>query len=91
MLAWEYTLAAVHRIFCKIPRTTPLLESLFNKVAGLQPEALLKKRLQHRYFLENFAKFLRAYFLWGSSERTYILQKTAVFGLLNTVIVWGDL
>ena len=34
-------------------------EPLFNKVAGLRPAPLLKKRLWHRCFLVNFVKFLR--------------------------------
>ena len=39
-----------------------LCESLFfNKVAGLRPAILLKKRLWHRCFPMNFAKFLRTY------------------------------
>ena len=29
---------------------TPVLESLFNKVAGLQPFNFFKKRLQHKCF-----------------------------------------
>ena len=37
-----------------------LFERIFlNKVAGLRPPTLLKKRLWHRCFLMNFAKFLR--------------------------------
>ena len=35
----------------------------FNKVAGLKPATLLKKRLCHRCFLMNFEKFLRMPFL----------------------------
>ena len=35
----------------------------FNKVAGLKPATLLKKRLWHRCFLMNFEKFLRKLFL----------------------------
>ena len=35
----------------------------FNKVAGLRPATLLKKKIPHRYFLVNFEKFLRAPFL----------------------------
>ena len=31
----------------------------FNKVAGLDPATLLKKRLWHSCFPENFAKLLR--------------------------------
>ena len=34
----------------------------FNKVAGLSPAILLNKRLWHRYFPVNFAKFLRTHF-----------------------------
>ena len=51
-----------------------LWQSLFfNKVAGLRLAALLKKRLWHRYFPVNFAKFLR----------TPILQNTPGRLLLN--------
>ena len=38
-------------------------ESLFYKVAGLKPAALLKKRLWHRCFSANFTKFLKIPFL----------------------------
>ena len=37
----------------------PVLESLFNKAAGLQVCNFIKNRLQHRYFLVIIAKFLR--------------------------------
>ena len=41
-----------------------LCQSLFfNKVAALRPATLLKKRLWHRCFPVNFAKFLRTPFL----------------------------
>ena len=40
-----------------------LCQSLFlSKVAGLRPVTLLKKRLWHRYFPANFAKFLKTPF-----------------------------
>ena len=40
-----------------------LCQGLFlNKVAGLKPATLLKKRLWHRCFPVNFAKFLRTPF-----------------------------
>ena len=40
-----------------------LCQSLFfNKVAGLRPATLLKKRLWHRCFAVSFGKFLRRYF-----------------------------
>ena len=35
---------------------------LFNKVAALQACNIIKKRLQHKRFPVNFAKFLRTYF-----------------------------
>ena len=35
----------------------------FNKVTGLRPATLLKRRLWHRCFSVNFAKFLRTLFL----------------------------
>ena len=49
--------------FHKIHRKTPVPETFFNKVAGLRPATLLKKRLWHRCFPVNFAKFLRTIFL----------------------------
>ena len=39
----------------------------FNKVASLKPATLLKKRLWHRCFTVNFAKFLRTAFLQNTS------------------------
>ena len=41
----------------------PCQSLLFKKVAGLSPATLLKKRLWHRCFPVNFAKFLRTPFL----------------------------
>ena len=47
-----------------------LYQSLFfNKVAGLGPATLLKKRLFHRCFPVNFAKYLRTRFLQNTSGR----------------------
>ena len=41
-----------------------LCQSLFfNKVAGLRPATLLKKRLWHKCFPVNFSRFLRTSFL----------------------------
>ena len=39
------------------------VESLFNRDAGLQACKFIKKRLQHRYFPVNIAKFLRRPFV----------------------------
>ena len=41
----------------------------FNNIAGLRPAALLKKRLWHRCFAVNFAKFLRTPILQNTSGR----------------------
>ena len=51
--------------FRKIHRKTktPVRESLFNKVVGLRPATLLKKRPWHRWFPVNFVRFLRTSFL----------------------------
>ena len=47
-----------------------LCKSLFfNKVACLKPTTLLKRRLWHRCFPVNFAKFLRTPFLKNTSGR----------------------
>ena len=52
------------------PRSTlPWCQSLvFNKVAGLRPAALLKKRLLHRCFSVNLSKFLGTPFLQNTSS-----------------------
>ena len=45
--------------FPNIHRKTSVLESLFNKVAGLQACNFIKKRYQHRCFPVNISKFSR--------------------------------
>ena len=42
---------------------TPVLKSLFNEAAGLKAFNFIKKRLQHRCFPVNIAKFLKTAFL----------------------------
>ena len=44
-------------------------ESLFNKVAGIMPATLLKKRLWHSCFLVHVVKFLRTPFSQNTSGR----------------------
>ena len=71
--------------FCKIHRKTPGTRVCFNKVAGLRPVTLLKKRLWHRHFPVNFLKFLRTHFLQNTSGRlllpfeNFIKQHRAAF------------
>ena len=60
-----------------------LCQSLFfNKVAGFGPATLLKKRLWHRCFPVNFAKFLETPFLLNNSGGYFCLlvQKLQVLG-----------
>ena len=52
----------------KLPRKTPLLESLLTKVAGLQACGFIKKRLQYGYFPVKFASFLRTSILQNICE-----------------------
>ena len=47
------------KIFAKLTGKHLCQSLFFNKVAGLRPATLLKKRLWHRCFPVNFAKFLR--------------------------------
>ena len=50
-----------------------LCQSLFfNKVAGLSPATLLKKRLWYRCFHVNFAELLRTRFLQNTSGRLFL-------------------
>ena len=59
----------IHRNFTKFTGKH-LCHSLFlNKVSGLRPATLLKKKLWHSYFPVNFMKFLRTPFLQNTSGR----------------------
>ena len=64
---WDFR-SSCPEVFCKkgvLKKFSKLTEKhlcqsfYFNKVAVLRPATLLKKRLWHRYFPVNFAKFLR--------------------------------
>ena len=69
----------VLRSFAKFTRKN-LCQSLFlNKVAGLIPATLLKKRLWCRYFSINSAKFLRIPFLQNTSARLLQFLKYLTF------------
>ena len=48
---------------------TPVLESLFNKIAGLKACSFIKKRLQYKCFPVNTAKFFRILTLKNICER----------------------
>ena len=58
-----------------------LCQSLFfNRVAGLRPATLLKKRLWHRCFPVNFVKFLRIPFLQNTSGRLLLFSAPPSIG-----------
>ena len=50
-----------------------MFESLFNKVAGLQPSNFIKESLQHRCFPVNNAEFLRIHTLKSICELLLLL------------------
>ena len=55
-------MCSIKKLFLKIlqyPHETPVLESLFKKVAGLKFCSFIKKRPQHRCFPVNIAKLKR--------------------------------
>ena len=65
-----------------------LCQSLFfNKVAGLRPATLLKKRLWHRYFPVNFVKFLRIPFSQNASWRLLLKVLFVNFALTLKYLV----
>ena len=59
----------VLRILTKFPGKQLWQSLFFNKVAGLRPATLLKKRPWHSCFSVNFVKFLRTPFLQNTSGR----------------------
>ena len=68
-------------------RETPVLESLFNKVAGLQACNYIKKRPQLRCFPVNIAKFLRTPILKNTCEElllNFIAPKGKICALEDT-------
>ena len=57
----------------------------FDKVSGLWPATLLKRRLWHRCFPVNFTKFLRTPFLQNTYGRLLLLSLTFYLNLLTQV------
>ena len=60
--------------FRKIHRKTPVLESLFNEVAGLKAYNFINKRLQLRCFPVNIAHAIRSHLKFDLIEM-YLLTK----------------
>ena len=51
-----------------------MLESLFIKIAGVQACSFIKKRLEHRCFPVNTAKFLRTAILKASANGCFCVS-----------------
>ena len=66
MFNFEHDGSSCSQVFYEKALILTLLESPFDKVAGLN---LLKKELQRRYFSKNFAKFFRKSSLQNKSRR----------------------
>ena len=62
----------VLRNFAKSTENRLRQSLFFNKVTGLGPVTLLKKRLWHRCFPLNFTRFLRTRFLQNTSGRLFL-------------------
>ena len=88
--------------FCNIHREKPVLESLFNYIAGiagLQDCRFIIKRLQHRFFPVNIIKFLRKPILINIRKRLllekvfislcfYLIVRFFWYTYLRTVFLW---
>ena len=67
------------RNFAKFIGKHPCPSLFFNKVGGLRPATLWKKRLGHRRFPVNFAKFLRTAFLLNTSGGCFLSEQWPCF------------
>ena len=76
--------------FRNIHRETPLLDSLFNNVVGLQACNFINNRLRYRCFPMNNAKFLRTLFLtellWTTAPG-YCCFRTEIFKMIHTFLI----
>ena len=68
-----------------IHRKTPVLESLFNKAAGLKVCNFIKKKLQHMFFPVNMAKCLTIAFFIEHLRWLLLLVQSNVLTLLKIV------
>ena len=73
-----YTLGTLKN-FANFTGKIHVLESLFKKASGPQACNLIKKRLQHRYFPVNLARFSRVIFLQKTSGGSFLKQTIVTF------------
>ena len=73
--------------FHKICRKRQCQSLIFDKVAGIKPATLLKKRLWHRSFPVNFVKFQRSPFLQNTFGGCFLtLKRTTKFPKISKEI-----
>ena len=65
----------VLRNFAKFIGKHPCQSFFFNKLAGLRPATLIKRRIWHKCFPMNFAKFLRTPFLTEHLRQLFLHEK----------------
>ena len=75
---------------------TPVPQSLFDKVVGLQICNFIKKRLQHRCFSVNIVKFLRTFILkkllrttTSVNSRVAVFQKSLALPFKQNALTSG--
>ena len=66
-----------------VSKKKPVLESLFDKVAGLKACSLIKKRLQHSYFPVKFATFLKTFFFFYRKPQAAASQPAFTYSKLT--------
>ena len=64
----RYSAVAALTKFARFTKNHLCRSIFFNKVVGLQPATLLKKRLRHKCFRANLAKFSRTPFLQNTTD-----------------------
>ena len=85
---------SVKKVFLKISQNSQkntCASLFFNKVAGLMPAIVLKKRLQYKCLPVNFAKFLRTPFLKEHLRQLLLRFRTAwSFKMLDILSLYNN-
>ena len=72
--------------FRNIQRKTPMLESLFNKAAGLKSCNFVKKKALAHMFSCEYCKIFKNIFLWNTSGGCFCLWFNRDMRLFETVV-----
>ena len=72
------------KVFCKIHRKTPVLESLFNKVTGLYPAILLKENTPIQVFSDEFSEIFKTSFLIKHLQATASVLRKNILPILKS-------